>query len=76
MSELKFYSDLPEPAFCNSKKIGGKTREEWLYIFAGQAMRAYIGRDGEFHASYADFAKWSADQADALLRELEARTKS
>jgi hypothetical protein len=56
--------------------IGGKTREEWLYRFAGQAMQAvdFLEYEKGVKENSIDFYALDCVKiADALLRELETR---
>lgn len=47
-------------------------RKDWLYTFAGRAMQGYRAGDG-YEALPFDVAKWAANDAEALLAELEKR---
>ena len=57
----------PEPTL-----IGGKTEQEWIYLFAGQAMQAIVNNHMPFDAA----ADVSIKQAKALLTQLKKEVEN
>jgi len=69
--EKKSKEPIPEPINQAPALIGGKTEQEWLYIFAGQAMQGYLS-SFTTQDPKADFmAEKSIEYAKALLTELK-----
>ncbi len=63
----------PEPTL-----IGGKTEQEWLYLFAGQAMQGYLSNSevGNQIGNYESMAFVSIEQAKALLTQLKKEVEN
>lgn len=63
----------PEPTL-----IGGKTEQEWLYLFAGQAMQGLLSNSevGNQIGNHENMAAVSIEQAKALLTQLKKEVEN
>ena len=63
----------PEPTL-----IGGKTEQEWIYLFAGQAMQGLLSNSevGNQIGNHENMAAVSIEQAKALLTQLKKEVEN